>query len=228
MIVLEQMVQGSDEWLNARKGRATASEFNKILTATGKLSKQALGYMRKLARECVCDDPQEFMGNKFTEWGNEWEPVARQWFADNVDPNVKEVGFCGRADGAPVGCSPDGLIVDAQGNYIQGLEIKCPQVDTHVGYLMEAKLPDAYKLQVHGSMAVTGLNKWHFVSFFPELPALWLTVERDEFTEKVSAALDQFVIDYAPERERVLAALTFETVPGVPVAAIEEDEGGVI
>ena len=224
MIVLDKMIQGSEEWLNARKGRATASEFSKILTATGNLSKQSIGYMRKLARECVIDDPQEFAGNKFTDWGHEMEPLARDYFqAEVLDDRlltVEEVGFIGRGDGAPVGCSPDGLIRCAQsGAFVGGLEIKCPQVDTHVGYLMEGLLPNAYKMQVHGSMAVTGLPYWYFISYYPEMNPLVLKVERDDFTDKVGAALDQFVIDYAAERERVLAAI----LPGQEPATADSE-----
>lgn len=213
MIVSEKIEQQSEEWFNLRKGRATASEFSKILTATGRISKQSIGYMRKLARECVCDDPMVFMGNKHTEWGNEQEPVARAFFEEQMGIPVTEVGFVGRGDGAPVGCSPDGLIADAEGNWLGGLEIKCPQVDTHVDYLLEGELPSAYKLQVHGSMAVTGLPYWYFMSFFPDLNPLIIKVERDSFTEKVSEALDQFVIDYAEERERVLAAILPSSKP---------------
>lgn len=198
--------QQSEAWFNARKGRATASNFDKILTPTGRLSKSALGYMRKLARECVVDDPMEFEGNKYTEWGNTNEPLARADFARLTGFTVEEVGFCTRADGAPIGCSPDGLIKEGD-SYIAGLEIKCPQVDTHVEYVLEGKLPDKYKLQVHGSMAVTGLDKWWFFSWFPQLNPLLICVPRDEFTEQVTDALNQFVIDYCEERKRVLAAI---------------------
>lgn len=208
MIVIDQLEQGSEQWLAVRKGRATASEFSKILTAGGKLSKQSIAYMRKLARECVCDDPQEFQGNKFTDWGNDMEPEAREWFTQNVNENVREVGFCAADGGKPIGCSPDGLIVDPKsGEYVAGLEIKCPQVDTHVGYVLDGELPSAYKLQVHGSMAVTGLPRWWFISYFPGLNPLVLCVERDEFTEIVAGALDGFLIDYAKERARVLKAI---------------------
>ena len=61
------------------------------------------------------------------------------------------------------------------------------------------------------------------MSFFPELPALHLVIERDAFTEKVGAALDQFIIEYAPERERVLTMLGIVTE-----AEADQDEGGVI
>ena len=63
MIIADNIEQGSDQWHALRKGRITASEASKIITATGKPSSQALGYMRKLARECVADNPHEWTGN---------------------------------------------------------------------------------------------------------------------------------------------------------------------
>jgi putative phage-type endonuclease len=209
------MIQGSEEWLKIRKGRATASEASKILTPTGKPSAQSITYMRKLARETFMDDPQEWTGNKFTDWGNEQEPHARAAFAARTGWEVAEVGFCQRADGAPIGCSPDGLVV-AGDKYTAGLEIKCPQVDTHVNYVMEGVLPDAYKLQLHWSMAVTGLKTWHFMSYFPELEPLLLTVQWDDFTDKVRAAQDDFVRSYAAE----LTAVRAKLLPQQPTESI--------
>jgi len=206
MIVHEKMRQGSEAWVQIRKGRATASEASKIFTATGKPSAQAIAYMRKLARETFMDDPQEWTGNKFTDWGNEQEPHARAAFAARTGWEVEEVGFCQRADGAPIGCSPDGLLM-WDGEYVAGLEIKCPQVDTHVTYVMEGVLPDSYKLQIHWSMAVTGLRIWHFMSYFPELEPLLLTVQWDDFTDKVRAAQDDFVRAYAAEITAVRSKL---------------------
>jgi predicted phage-related endonuclease len=209
MKVYEKMTQGSDEWFNARKGRATASQFSQILTPTGKPSKSAKGYMRRLARECVLDDPQEFAGNKFTEWGLDHEEFARNEFEQITGMIVHEVGFCNREDGSPVGCSPDGLIKSiATAKWLKGMEIKCPSVDKHVEYVMAGDLPSAYKLQVHGSMAVTGLDSWYFMSYFPSLNPLIIEVKRDSFTELVSDALDDFIIEYKVERELVLKAIT--------------------
>ena len=207
MKINEKVEQGSEEWLQLRKGRATASEFSKILTSTGKISKSAVGYMHKLARECVVDDPLEFMGNKHTDWGHEHEPMARDLFRERMGMDVVEVGFCTRDD-LLVGCSPDGLIRDPDtGEWIGGLEIKCPSVDKHVEYKMANELPSEHKMQVHGSMAVTGLPWWYYMSYFPGLEPLIIKVERDDFTQAVSTALDQFVIDYAEERERVFDAI---------------------
>jgi hypothetical protein len=72
---------------------------------------------------------------------------------------------------------------------------------------MEGVLPDAYKLQVHWSMAVTGLKTWHFMSYFPELEPLILAIQWDDFTDKVCAAQDDFVCAYAAELHFVRSKL---------------------
>jgi hypothetical protein len=209
MKVYEDIIQLSNEWFDLKKGTVSASSMDKIVTPTGKKStgKAVTAYMRKLARECVLSDPQEFTGNKHTEWGIMYESLAREKFTEETGIVVHEVGFCNREDGAPVGCSPDGLIKIGD-IWVQGIEIKCPSVDVHVGYVMDGILPAAHKVQVHGSMAVTGLNHWWFMSYFPGLNPLITRVDRDEFTELVSGALDDFIIEYKAERELVLKAIT--------------------
>ena len=219
MIIAQQVEQGSEAWHELRKGRATASEADKIITSTGKVSTQRLGYMRKLARECIANDPHEWTGNKYTDWGNATEAEAREYFARHTGLEVDQVGFCNRADRAPIGCSPDGLI-QSNGEYVAGLELKCPQVDTHVGYLLEGTLPTAYKVQVHWSMATTGLRKWWFLSYFPGLKPLSMLVDWDEFTDQVRDAQDLFVIDYAAERQRVLEAIRIDAKPQTEEAIV--------
>jgi hypothetical protein len=41
-------------------------------------------------------------------------------------------------------------------------------------------------------MAVSGLDRWWFVSYFPELRPLIVCVERDQFTDQVLSALEDF------------------------------------
>lgn len=203
MTIYDNLIQGSEEWFQARKGRATASKASMVLTPTGKPSASRIKYMRSLAAECVVDDPMEFMGNKFTDWGNEHESDARALFSRESGLQVKEVGFCVRKDNI-IGCSPDGLILCPDNGFSAGLEIKCPSRDKHVEYIMEGELPSEYKLQVHWSLAVTGLPKWWFMSYFPGLNPFIFLVERDEFTEKVESVMDEFIVEYAEERARVL------------------------
>jgi hypothetical protein len=72
------------------------------------------------------------------------------------------VGFVSQ-DG--FGCSPDGLIYQFTGSTVypnkptHGLEIKCPSPETHIEWLLDGKLPDCHKLQVHASMIVCGVRR---------------------------------------------------------------------
>jgi hypothetical protein len=106
-----------------------------------------------------------------------------------LDVDIEQVGFiisdCGR-----FGCSPDGMI---GGDC--GLEIKVPKPSTHASWLHAGGLPESCKCQVHGGLAVTGLSRWSFLSYQPHtvaLPPLMVHVERDGFTDKLAAALEQF------------------------------------
>ena len=198
MIIHEDITQGSEAWERIRLGRATASQAVNILTPTGKLSTSRTKFARKLARECYVADPFEFQGNKFTDWGNDHEVEARSVFMELTGEHVHEVGFVTREDGI-IGCSPDGLIKDDDGDWVAGLEIKCPTPDKHVEYYLNNQLPPEYKMQVHWSLAVTGLAHWWFMSYFPGAKAFVYMVEADEFTGKVKQAQDDFLIDYKNE-----------------------------
>lgn len=201
--------QGSEEWFNLRRGRPTASRFKDIITPkTGVLSKSSVGYMRELVTECFVPDYAKFIGNKWTDRGTELEPEALEALAQRLDCEIEPVGFVTRDDEV-VGCSPDGLIKGG-GEFIAGAEVKCPAGHTHISYVEAGKLPDTYKPQVHGSMAVTGLDRWHFFSYFPGMQPLHVVVERDAYTDKVSKALDQFLIDYRDYREKMIPKLQLE------------------
>ena len=209
--------QGSAMWHEARLGRATASQAANILTPTGKLSSSATGLIRRLAREQICADPNEREPNAAMEWGNMQEPFARDEFRKLTKNRVIEVGFCQSLVHPALGCSPDGLIhgdnsagsfiYGEWGNYgpiVAGLEIKCPQIDTHVEYLIDGVLPKKYAPQVHWSMAITGLDVWYFMSYFPNLRSLIVKVERDDYTDKIESAALEFAERYQGEVESII------------------------
>jgi putative phage-type endonuclease len=206
--------QGTPEWLNARKGKLTASQAKDIITPTGKLAAASKGLMRKLARECLLDDPLEFTGNAATQWGHDHEPIARDAFTDLTGHAVDTVGLLQSTLHPCLACSPDGLLmtpsimVDGELTYdIHGLEIKCPNVDTHVDYLLDGELPAKYRPQVHFSMAITGIQTWYFMSYFPGLKPLILPVHWDEYTDKIKSAALAFAAEYEQEMPKILNAI---------------------
>lgn len=217
MKIHKDIKQGTDDWFRIRRGVLTASNYKDALTPTGNLadSKTFRKFIGDLALECFVDkDPhkeeaQRRLSYKFDiYWGKAHEDEARDWFSENYLP-VETVGFI-EHDFLPIGCSPDGLI-PAEGNrgWEYGLEIKCPSLSKHVSYLKEGVLPndpkEGYHLQVHGSMALTGLDAWYFMSYYPneKIRNFVIKVERNEFTEKVEQSLIDFVDLYRAEFARL-------------------------
>jgi hypothetical protein len=66
-------------------------------------------------------------------------------------------------------------------------------------------LPDEYRPQVHCSLAVTGLDRWDFMSFCPGLPSLLITVKRDAYTERMLSGLTSLSSELEATRQKLAA-----------------------
>jgi YqaJ-like viral recombinase domain len=186
----EEYEQGSVAWLSLRAKFPSASEFSQLITpAKLKVSASIGGYVaRKLAEKWLGFPIQSFSGFGEMEQGTLKEQKARPWYAFEYGVDVATPGFCA-ADDDRCGCSPDGLILADK----RGLEIKCPAPNTHVGYLLAGELPDDYRLQVQGSMLVTGYDSWTFLSYCPRFPAFVLDVPREaDVIDALHAGLDRY------------------------------------
>lgn len=176
--------QGSVEWLQGRAGLPTASEFDQLVDSkwevrTGAMPKSYLA--RKLAEKWT-GGPLQGFGSWATEQGSILESEAIPWFELEYGQQVQRVGLITTDDGR-IGCSPDGLIGEDS-----GIEIKCANIETAIGYLLAGAVPKEYLPQIFGAMLVTGRPTWKFLSYRRLLPALLITVERDE---KIIAALSE-------------------------------------
>lgn len=175
--------QGSQEWLEARLGVPSASNFGKVVSATGKLSTQRKAYMLDLIAEKLTGETTSFTTTSWIERGNELEPEAADLYAFMTGRECEEKGFL-LDDSKAFGCSPDRIVGDG------GLEIKCPKPATHVEYLLAGKVPTKYLPQIQGCMLVTGAKWWDFMSYCPGIKPLIVRVERDEkYIEKLKAEL---------------------------------------
>ena len=151
--------QGTEEWLLARRGIATASNFSRVVTTKGEPSKQAGDYAFQLASELITDLQDDTYKSADMQRGNDLEPDARDAYQQETLTLVQEVGFV-KCDF--FGYSPDGFVGD------NGLvEFKCPNQKTHTKYLAGRKLPSEYKAQVLGGMLATGREWCDFVSYHP-------------------------------------------------------------
>ena len=165
-------------------GKFTPSQFAAAMTnGRGKDAgpgATALKLCRKIAMERMGVEPFE-LSLSALEWGNEWEPIARERYEKE---KLIEVVPCFETiphrDFSNVSGIPDGLVGD------DGIiEIKCPHnPENHFANLYEGAQLDVYKWQGQGYCWITGRQWFEFVSFDPRFKEPYqmkvIRVERDE------------------------------------------------
>lgn len=187
MIALD-IQQGTEEWMNARIGIPTASNFDKLITPGGEPSKQATKYMYQLAVERITGKREDGFKSDFMERGIQMEQEARELYEISSGETVQTVGIVFFDEQRRYAASPDGLVGEHG-----GLEIKCPAPHTHVEYLLDNKVPREYIPQIQGQMLCSGRKWTDFLSYFPGLRPLIIRVERDEkFIKTLSNLLNEF------------------------------------
>lgn len=195
------MIQGSPEWLQARCGNATASEFASIL-AKGQ-GKMRAAYLRRIVAERLTGKPCETYRNSHMDRGQEQEPHARLAYEAATGNLVEIVGFLKHPELA-AGCSPDGLI-DADG----GSEIKSVIPTVQVDTLLSGSYPSEHKAQVQGNLWITKRQWWDFVSFCPDMqkPDHRLYVYRVYRDEDYIAALEKEVRGFLRDVDQMVDML---------------------
>lgn len=186
--IIEGIEQGSDDWLSLRSGIISGSKISHMMAkGSGKTRDK---YKTQLAIERMTGIPVK-MDYKSAAMikGNEDEPLAREYYEFLNDTDARQVTFVYHPTLKNAGVSPDSLIGE------DGLlEIKCPNMETHVEYLLTKKIPGNYFLQIQWELACTTRLWCDFFSYCKELPihlrSLMIRVYRDEqkITELENAA----------------------------------------
>jgi hypothetical protein len=203
------MIQGSEEWLLARCGMATASEFSSVL-AKGQ-GKTRATYMRRVIAERLTGKPHDGYRNGHMDRGVEQEPMARMAYEAASDCFVEQIGFIKHAT-LMAGCSPDGLI-GTKG----GAEIKCVLPHIHVETMLSGSYPSEHRAQIQGSLWLTEREWWDFCSYCPDMPPhLRLYVYRVQRDEAYIKTIEEEVRRFLAEVDEVIARLS---APALKVAA---------
>jgi hypothetical protein len=179
--------QGSLEWVLAKVGIPSSSNFDKIITpAKMQLSSQADKYAWRLIAEQLLNAPLDDYASAMMSRGNSMEIEARGYYELTEGVDIAPGGFAVRDD-RKAGASPDGFV----GN--DGvIEIKCPSAEIHVGYLLDDK-GIGYRAQVQGQLWVCEREWCDTLSYHPTLPKALVRQHRDEeFIGKLAAAIDLF------------------------------------
>ena len=203
MKIIDSVEQGSEEWLQMRLGKITASRVEDIMSngRGGKPSVKSETYMIELIAEILSGQSKPFFVNDAMRWGTETEPQARAMYELMKDVDVKEVAFIELNEFT--GVSPDGLIGD------DGLlEIKCPATHTQIKRALSDSYHSDYKAQIQMQLWVSGRKWCDFVSFDPRLNCeasfLLERVERDEeYIKEMESRIETF-IDSMKEKLEIL------------------------
>jgi hypothetical protein len=183
-MITHRCEQDSEEWLQLRLGVVTASCFAEIITpAKLELSKSSVRYLHKLLAEWMYGAPLEAFFGGWMDRGKELEPEAVRYYEMDRDVETQAVGFVTTDEGT-IGASPDRLVGE-----VGLLELKCPALETHVGYMLDPQsLLMEYRMQQQGQLWVCRDREYcEMMSYSPGFPAVIVRSYRDD---RVQRALD--------------------------------------
>lgn len=171
--------QKTDEWFELRNGVAVTGSIAKKVKGTGN------AYLYEhLAMITTDRQPKDLSGIAHVDRGVELEPEARKAYEKKTKEKVEQVAFIrsGR-----YGISPDGvIIVNHKGakKVIKLVEIKCPDTNNHIRYILEDKIPAEHMDQIiHGFIVCGDVDEIDFVSYCPIFkfnPLVIKTVKRSD------------------------------------------------
>jgi putative phage-type endonuclease len=175
---LAEAQQGTDEWLQARAGKITASRIKDMMAGGKGVTRDKL--KAQLAVERLTGLPvRGSVRSAAMQHGTDCEAEAKADYGFLRGLEVIDAGFVDHPSVSSAGASPDGYV--GQDGLI---EVKCPETHTHVGYWLDRKVPREYAYQCQWQLACTGRRWVDWVSYDPSLPPrlrlLCIRIERDE------------------------------------------------
>lgn len=164
------LLQGSDEWHDQRRGIITASVVGKLITAkTVKpaANPESRGLTVLLAAERITGWTDPTFINDDMWRGIDDEPKARDKYSEHYAP-VTEVGFMVEDRwGFKIGYSPDGLVGD------NGLiEVKSRRAKGHLATILADEPPIENMAQLQCGLLVSGREWIDYISYCGGMP-MW-------------------------------------------------------
>lgn len=158
MQIINNIEQGTPEWLQLRIGVFTATDCQAI--ANGSKGLETL-ILEKASENLTGISSDKIFENEDIKRGKELEPLARDLYEIERETEVDLVAFV-KGDIEYTGCSPDGLIS------VNGLiEIKCPKNTNYLLICLNGidEVDTKYLWQCEYQMFITG-RKWVDLVFF--------------------------------------------------------------
>jgi hypothetical protein len=164
------IIQGTPEWDDVRRGLVTASAVGALLTATGKVANNETA--RTLTNLLVAEritghtDPTYQSDDMLRGLMDESKATAK--YAEHFGVEVAEMGFMSREiDGWHLGYSPDGLVGD------DGLvEVKSRRQKKHLSTILADAVPPENVVQLQAGLLVSGREWIDYISWCGGMP-MW-------------------------------------------------------
>lgn len=205
----EDLVQGTDEWRQARCGLLTASEMKLIITPTLKLASndKERGHLYELLAQRISNYVEPAYVSFDMLRGQQDEEEALSIYSQNFAP-LTAVGFITNDKwGFTLGYSPDALVGD------DGL-VECKsrrqkfQIETFVNHVLEGSVPPDFMLQVQTGLLVSERQWCDLISYSGGLPLAVIRVHPiPEAQEAILAAAAAFESRLAEAHARYLEAI---------------------
>lgn len=168
LTILPELIQGSDEWHDQRRGIITASVIGKLITPktikpASNPESRSLTTLLAAERITGWTDPTWISDDM--QRGIDDEPRARDKYAEHYAP-VTEAGFMVEDRwGFKIGYSPDGLVGD------DGLiEIKSRRAKTQLATILAEQVPLENMAQLQCGLLVSGRQWIDYVSYCGGMP----------------------------------------------------------
>lgn len=209
------VVQGSVEWMDLRKGILTASEMKLIITPTLKAAsndKERAHLYELLAQRITGYVEPRYIGDDMLRGMND-ELEARAIYAKTYAP-VQEVGFIVNDKwGFPIGYSPDGLVGD-DGQ----IECKSRNQRLQVMTLIRGNEIDPdFVIQVQTGLMVSERKWCDLVSYCGGLPMVTVRVFPDEKMQyaiaEAATAFEKRIAICRESYEANVASVTARLIP---------------
>lgn len=209
--ILPDLIQGSDEWHDQRRGMVTASAVGKLITA--KTLKPAnndvsRGLTALLTAERITGwtDPTYTSDDMLR--GIEDEPRAVDVYSEHYAP-VTKVGFMVREFGGyKIGFSPDGLVGD-----VGLVEVKSRRQKNQLTTVLADEVPLENMAQLQCGLLVAGRAWIDYISFSGGMP-LW--VKRVYPDKRWFTAIAAAVVEFENNSAEMIATYRART-EGLPL-----------
>lgn len=196
--------QNTPAWYEARRGKITGSKLKNILSPRGI---KKIGYWELVAETMGIDDSEEIDWENAMERGHRLEPEAIKKAEELIGKKIVTDNFMVSDIDERIALSPDGYIIDENGQFAEAVEVKCLSSANHVKTFSNNKIPKEYIEQaVQYFIVMEDLKTLHFIFYDPritKLPIFNIKVKRK--------AIEKYIEEQTKKQKEILKDVSKQT-----------------